>query len=338
MVCSLAARRQRGLDGRERHCYALSGPYFRSGKRFGTDADYFAINCVLGPAACDPTTVIADIVRLAVSEMMIRREKEAAPLEQQVPRKYISERPPWPAWVAWIAHVFTATGLVLAAGMAVAILEGTAESFRLAFFLMLAACLVDATDGSLARRLRVKEFIPGFDGAKLDDIIDFQTFTSLPLLLMWRAEIVPESLSWVLVVALVASAYGFCQIPAKTSDGYFVGFPSYWNIVAFYLYVLKWPGWLSAMLVLLLAGLTFVPSYYLYPSRGAVLSRLSNFLGGVWVVMLLWVLWALPASDPPEDAKLAEQAWQWAMLSLFYPVYYMAVSWTLTIRRWQRKR
>ena len=51
-------------------------------------------------------------------------------------------------------------------------------------------------------------------------------------------------MEWVLVVALVASAYGFCQMPAKTTDGYFVGFPSYWNIVAFYLYVLQMPGWL----------------------------------------------------------------------------------------------
>ncbi len=269
---------------------------------------------------------------------MIQREHEASRLEQYQRGESRTDPPPWPNWVAWVAHAFTGVGLVLAAGMAVAIVEGTAESFRLAFVLMLVACLVDATDGSLARRLRVKELIPGFDGAKLDDIIDFLTFTSLPLLLMWRAEIVPESMSWVLVVALVASAYGFCQIPAKTSDGYFVGFPSYWNIVAFYLYVLKWPGWLSAVLVLVLAALTFVPSYYLYPSRGAVLSRLSNFLGGVWVVMLLWVLWALPASDPPEDAKLAEQSWQWAMISLFYPVYYLAVSWALTMQRWQRKR
>ncbi len=269
---------------------------------------------------------------------MIQREHDTQPLSPPLHGNNHFEQPPWPAWVAWIAHAFTAVGIVLAAGMAVAIVEGTSESFRLAFALMLAACLVDATDGSLARRLRVKELIPGFDGAKLDDIIDYHTFTSLPLLLMWRAEIVPESLSWVLVVALVASAYGFCQTQAKTSDGYFVGFPSYWNIVAFYLYVLQWPGWLAAVLVLVLAGLTFVPSYYLYPSRGAILSRLSNFLGGVWVVMLLWILWAIPTSDPPEDPKLADQAWRWTMISLFYPVYYMVVSWGITLQRWKHHR
>lgn len=142
-------------------------------------------------------------------------------------------------------------------------------------------------------------------------------------------------MEWVLVVALVARAYGFCQVNAKTADGYFVGFPSYWNIVAFYLYVLSMPSWLAAALILVLAGLTFVPSYYLYPSRGATLSRLTSFLGGVWVVVLLWVLWELPTHDPPADARAAENNFRWALVSLLYPIYYMAVSWALTLRRWR---
>jgi phosphatidylcholine synthase len=244
----------------------------------------------------------------------------------------------WPKGVAWLAHAFTAVGLLMAAGMAVCIVEGTPESYRYAFMFMLVACLVDATDGSLARKLNVKTLLPGFDGAKLDDIIDFLTFTSLPLLLIWRAELVPQNMEWVLVVALVASAYGFCQVPAKTTDGYFVGFPSYWNIVAFYLYALAMPVWLAAVLILLLAALTFVPSYYLYPSRGATLSRFSNFLGGVWVVLLLWVLWGLPTSDPPADPEKAHNNFQLALVSLFYPVYYVTVSWAITITRWRRPR
>lgn len=246
----------------------------------------------------------------------------------------------WPVWVAWLAHVFTGLGLVLAAGMAALIVEGTPDAFRWAFVLMLVACLVDSTDGSLARRLHVKQLVPGFDGAKLDDIIDFLTFTSLPLLLVWRAQLLPDNMEWVLVAALMASAYGFCQVNAKTADGYFVGFPSYWNIVAFYLYVLGLPAWSAAIIILVLAVLTFVPSYYLYPSRGATLSRLTSFLGGVWVVVLLWVLWELPTSDLPADARAAdvraaENNYRWALVSLLFPIYYMVVSWALTIRRWR---
>ena len=75
--------------------------------------------------------------------------------------------------------------------MAVFIVEAEPEVVSLGVRLMLVACLVDATDGTLARRLRVKELLPNFDGAKLDDLIDFLTFTSLPLALVWRAELLP---------------------------------------------------------------------------------------------------------------------------------------------------
>lgn len=241
-------------------------------------------------------------------------------------------------WLAWVAHAYTALGLVLAAAMAVFIVEGSRESFRWAFACMLVACLVDSTDGTLARRLRVKELLPNFDGAKLDDLIDFLTFTSLPLALVWRAELLPPAAEWVLVVALLASGYGFCQIPAKTTDGYFVGFPSYWNIVAFYLYALEIPPWVAAAVILLLSALTFVPSYYLYPSRGSTLSRLTSFLGGVWVVLLTWILWRLPEMDLVPGAAEVSQVRTLAFVSLFYPVYYMVVSWGITLHRWRRPR
>lgn len=241
------------------------------------------------------------------------------------------------ASIAWLAHAYTGLGLVLAAVMGVCIVQGTASSFRLAFACMLVACLVDSTDGTLARRLRVKELLPNFDGAKLDDLIDFLTFTFLPLALMWRAELLPPQASWLLIVALLASGYGFCQVPAKTTDGYFVGFPSYWNIVAFYLYVLALPTWIAAAIVLLLAVMTFVPSYYLYPSRGAAFSRLSNFLGGIWVAVLVWLLWTLPPSSDDEAAHSVARGDQGLVLaSLFYPVYYMGLSWWITLKRWRR--
>ena len=268
---------------------------------------------------------------------MIRRDTQLEPTQGHEPLVSPHGRPPFPAWVAWIGHAYTAVGLLLASGMAVCIVRGTPESFRQTFLLMLVACLVDATDGSLARRLRVKQLLPNFDGAKLDDLIDFLTFTSLPLLLIWRAELVPPSMQWVLVAALVASAYGFCQVPAKTTDGYFVGFPSYWNIVAFYLYVLPMASWAAAAVILVCAALTFVPTYYLYPSRGATLSRVTNFLGGVWVVLLLAVLWGFPGGEAEDDPPAARQTLAMAIASLFYPVYYVIVSWAITILRWRRQ-
>ena len=49
------------------------------------------------------------------------------------------------------------------------------------------AIFIDATDGLLARALRVKERLPWFDGALLDNIIDYLTYVFVPVLLMLRA-------------------------------------------------------------------------------------------------------------------------------------------------------
>ena len=68
--------------------------------------------------------------------------------------------------LAWLVHLYTAMGLVCAAGMAVLIVRGDDASFRGAFLLMMVATAIDATDGWLARKARVKEVLPGFDGAR----------------------------------------------------------------------------------------------------------------------------------------------------------------------------
>src|SRR5262245_8057004 len=95
-------------------------------------------------------------------------------------------------FLAWCVHFYTALGLVAAGGIAVAIFDGRPAAMRLAFLLMMVATLIDATDGTLARWVKVKEVLPGFDGRRLDDLVDFQTYTSLPLLLIWRAGLLPE--------------------------------------------------------------------------------------------------------------------------------------------------
>lgn len=244
----------------------------------------------------------------------------------------------WGRWsAAWLVHLYTAMGLVLAAGMAVLIVRGGTADFRAAFFLMLLACIVDATDGAFARLVGVKKVLPGFDGARLDDITDFLTYTFMPLLLIWRAGILPHQLSWVLLLPLVASAYGFCQVRAKTSDGYFIGFPSYWNIVAFYLYVLRLPLALNVAILIALALLTFVPNRYLYPSQPGVLNRFTTVLGALWGALLVWILYRLPASPAGLVAAEYGQLHRWALISLIFPAFYMLASWWVTIDIWRAR-
>jgi phosphatidylcholine synthase len=229
--------------------------------------------------------------------------------------------------LAWLVHGYTALGLVAAAGMAVFIVRGDADSFRWAIALMIIATFIDSTDGWMARRARVKEVLPGFDGRRLDDIIDFQTYTSLPLLFIWRAHVLPEHLSWWLLVPLIASAYGFSQSDAKTADNFFRGFPSYWNIVAIYLYWLRPPAGVSLSLIIALALLTFVPSLYLHMSGGGRLNRMTNVLLSIWAVALALIL-----ANVFDDPKPLIRA------SLAFPIYYFAVSWWVTLQRWAGNR
>ena len=230
-------------------------------------------------------------------------------------------------FLAWCVHLYTASGLVAAAGMAVLIVRGGDAAFRWAFALMLVATFIDSTDGWLARRARVKEVVPSFDGRRLDDLVDFHTYTTLPLLLVWRAGILPAGQEWWLLLPLLASAYGFSQTSAKTDDGFFLGFPSYWNIVAFYLYVLRLPPTISLALIILVALLTFIPSRYLYPSHGGPFSRLTTLLGVIWTVLLLMILW-----------RWADEPRLLIMISLGFPLYYMLISWALTLWLWRSKR
>jgi phosphatidylcholine synthase len=220
-----------------------------------------------------------------------------------------------PRFFAWCVHLFTALGLVAAAGIAALIVQGGDAAFRRAFALMAVATLIDAVDGSLARWARVGKVLPEFDGRRLDDLIDFQTYTSLPLLLMWRAGLAPGG--W-LLLPLLASAYGFCRKQAKTDDGYFLGFPSYWNAVAFYCYFLGLAPVTVVAVVIVLSFLTFVPSRYLYPSQSGALNRITIALAVPWTLMLVVVCAGYR---------------DWALPSLYFPVFYLAASAWVTLQK-----
>jgi phosphatidylcholine synthase len=202
----------------------------------------------------------------------------------------------------------------------VAVVEG---DYRAAFLWLYLQVGVDATDGLLARALRVKERLPWFDGAKLDDVVDYLSYVFVPALIVWRAGLLPDG--WELPVCaavLLSSAYGFNRADAKTSDHFFTGFPSYWNVVAFYLFVGGLPPTANAAVLLVLAVLVFVPIRYLYPSRGGGLPLLTNGLGLLWGVALLAAIWQLPAVSPPL-----------VLASLAFPAYYLLLSLWLELRR-----
>ncbi len=215
----------------------------------------------------------------------------------------------------WLAHLYTALGAVLALLASLDVITG---DFRGAFIWLGLQVLVDATDGMLARKLRVRERLPHFDGARIDDIIDYLCYVFVPALLLLRAGLLPAT--WdiaVLSAILLSSAYGFGQTAAKVEvpDHFFTGFPSYWNIVAFYLFVLEWPPAANAAVLLMLAALVFVPMRFVYPSRTRAFSMLTHALGVTWALIMFWMLWRLPVRDV-----------RWLAVSFVFPVYYAALS------------
>lgn len=241
---------------------------------------------------------------------------------------------PWDKFLGWCVHAYTALGLVAAGMIAVLLVRGDADAFRWSFLLMIAATVVDSTDGTLARRVRIKEVVPSFDGRRLDDIIDFLNYTFLPLLLIWRAGILPAGQDAWLFLPLLASVYGFCQVQAKTDDGYFLGFPSLWNLVALYLYALPLGGWASLAIIIVLALLTFVPIRHLYPTQPGLLNRVSMVVGVIWAPLVAWLIWTLPGNG---GSRTNGSSLQLAFVSLLYPLYYLGVSWVISVLHWRKQ-
>jgi len=230
-----------------------------------------------------------------------------------------------PVALAWLVHLYTASGVVLAL-LSVLLIEQA--DFQNAFWLMALAVAIDASDGTLARAARVKHVIPWFDGDRLEDIIDYLNYVLVPCLLLIRAGLLPErDAAWLAAVPMLASAYGFCQKEAKTADHYFLGFPSYWNIVALYLYVVQTPRWVNGFLLLALSALVFVPIKYVYPSRSPAFRGLTIALGIVWGILVLLMIYYLPT--PPRLAVFS---------SLLFPLYYTVLTFWLAFRGAPEKR
>ncbi len=226
-----------------------------------------------------------------------------------------------PVVASWLVHAYTASGVILAFLTVIAVMEG--DTVR-GLWLFLAAMVVDGTDGMLARRVEVKKHVPWFDGALLDNIVDYITYAFMPMVLLWSAGYLGEGTSATVlaVVPLLASAYQFCRVDAKTDDHLFLGFPSYWNIAAFYIVVLDLQPVAVTIVLMVCAVLVFVPIGYVYPSRTESLQALTLVLTTVWLAS-----YAVLVAQLPDPSAI------WLALSLAYVVYYLALSLYLTVHR-----
>jgi phosphatidylcholine synthase len=177
-------------------------------------------------------------------------------------------------------HLFTASGGAVAVLALYAAIE---RNFPVCFAWLGLAFFIDGIDGTLARAAKVKVTAASIDGAILDLVIDFLTYVLVPVVALWRSDLMPTEASfWIGLVVTIASALYFADTRMKTDDFWFRGFPATWNILVLYLFVLRPPWVVSAAILLAAATMMFSPVVFVHPLRVAKLRRLTIAMTVAW--------------------------------------------------------
>ncbi len=188
----------------------------------------------------------------------------------------------------FLIHLLTASGAAFAllAIMAIADRKWTEAFVWLGF-----ALLVDGVDGPIARRYRVRERLPKWDGAALDFVIDYATYVFAPAIVIARALALPPLLGDAcgMLVAVTGALY-FADTRMKAPDNSFRGFPAVWNMAAFVLFAFLPPPPVTVGIVVLFAALTFLPVNFVHPIRVIRWRGLTLSVLAVWLVTGTWLL------------------------------------------------
>lgn len=199
-------------------------------------------------------------------------------------------------WTAWAVHILTASTAII--GL-MTLSEIHSHHFVNALWLMGIAIFIDAIDGTLARFFHVKKLVPKIDGALLDNIVDFLNYVITPcFFLLIEPHMLDKAYEWfVLTCVALSSTYQFTQSDAKTADHFFKGFPCYWNIVIFYLFIFNTSSLFNAIVLVGFSIMVFIPIKYVYPSRMDYLTTerwlkltmmIASIAYGITCFILMW--------------------------------------------------
>ena len=216
---------------------------------------------------------------------------------------------------AYGVHLFTACGAALGLWALILIFNGF---YQKTLWVLAAAAVVDSVDGALARLAQTKKYAGAIDGGLMDNIVDFITWTIAPLLWIYATMQLPV---WVLLICATASIFGFSNTQAKTDDHFFRGFPSYWNIVVVYIFLLQLPTAFASVILLMFAISTFMPIKFVYPTRTSFLRTLTLMLGSVFVLQFLALIYFFDKS--PLILIYS---------SFLFPIYYFGLSFYLNLQ------
>jgi phosphatidylcholine synthase len=189
---------------------------------------------------------------------------------------------------AFAVHVFTACG---AACALLALFAAVGARWTAMFIWLGVALIIDGVDGTFARRLDIGAKLPRWSGELLDFVVDYATYVFVPAYALATGGVLPAAAAPALgIVIAITGALYFADRQMKTADGYFRGFPVLWNIVAFYLFLLRPPPWLSAIAIVALGAATFAPVYFVHPVRALRWRWLNLAMLVCWAALALWAL------------------------------------------------
>ena len=177
-------------------------------------------------------------------------------------------------------HVLTASGAAFSLLALVAAIEWHWPQM---FGWLAVALFVDGIDGTLARKLNSAETWPRFSGEVLDLVVDYLGYVLVPALAIATGAILPPA--WEMPAAaaiLISSAIYFADRKMKTESWYFRGFPATWNLIAFYLFLLRPDPYVALGIVILFVVLTFLPIYFIHPTRVKKMRSLTLALAAIW--------------------------------------------------------
>ena len=186
---------------------------------------------------------------------------------------------------AFLVHVLTACGAALAL---LALIAATQSDWPLMFLWLGVALVVDAIDGPIARGLNVAEVLPRWSGETLDLVVDYTAYVFVPAYAVTAGGLMPDGLAVAagIVIAITGTLY-FADRDMKTAENFFSGFPAVWNLVAFYLLLLRPTPAVSAAAVAVFAVLTFVPVRFAHPFRVRHWRALTVALLTLWAALAL---------------------------------------------------
>ena len=208
--------------------------------------------------------------------------------------------------LGWLVHLITSLSAVLALFGFYAVSQGNDV---VVLMILVLTVIIDAVDGPLARLLKVKKTIPNFDGAMLDNIVDFTSWVVLPAFLILKSNIFPNEWRTIFAIGIIlSSCYQFCCTDLKDETSTFKRWPSAWSLVVICLFLWTPPLLVSLPAMIVLFVLSFIPISFIHPLRldlrfssSPLCDKLFCYLLIVFSVLfsisLLYSIWTYSAVD-----------------------------------------